>query len=218
MSHLDATIVVSSYLCRILLKNVRHTINRLCSFFSSICFKVIDPVKLDELEDEIVVILCELEMFFPLSFFDIMAHLVVHLVREVRFCGPMYLRWMYPIEQYMKILKWYVKNHYRPEASMIEKYIAEESIDFCSKYMSKENPIGLSANSWHHWHSITKCLHGVHVVRKSRSEVLQAHLYILNNTDEVIHYIDVHKDIVKPNNPRQPKKWVLMEYNKTFMT
>jgi len=38
----------------ILPKNVRHTITRLCSFFSSICCKVIDPLKLDELQDEIV--------------------------------------------------------------------------------------------------------------------------------------------------------------------
>jgi len=53
----------------ILPKNIRHTITRLCSFFSSICCKVIDTLKFDELEDEIVVILCELEMFFPPSFF-----------------------------------------------------------------------------------------------------------------------------------------------------
>jgi len=53
----------------ILPKNVRHTITHLSSFFSSICCKVIDPIKLDELQDEIVVILCELEMFFPQSFF-----------------------------------------------------------------------------------------------------------------------------------------------------
>jgi len=33
---------------------------------------------------------------------------------------------------------------------MIERYIAEESIEFCSQYMSKANPIGLPANSWHH--------------------------------------------------------------------
>jgi len=166
----------------ILPKNVRHTITRLCSFFSYIYCKVIDPLKLDELQDEIVVILCELEMFFPPSFFDIMIHLVVHLVREVRLCGLVYLRWMYPIERYMKILKGYVKNHYRLEASMIEKYIAEESIEFCSEYMSKANPIGLLANSWHHRHSTSKCLHGVNIVSKSRSKVLQAHLYILNNT------------------------------------
>jgi len=64
----------------ILPKNVRHTITRLCSFFSFIYCKVIDSSKLDELQNEIVVILCELEMFFPPSFFYIMVHLVMHLV------------------------------------------------------------------------------------------------------------------------------------------
>jgi len=151
-----------------------HTITHLCSFFCSICCKVIDPLKLDELEDEIVVILCELEMFFPPSFFDIMVHLVVHLVREVRLCEPVYLRWMYPVEQYMKILKGYVENHFRPEASIIERYIAEESIEFCSEYMSKANTIGLPANSWHHRRSTSKCLCGVNIVSKYRSEVLKA--------------------------------------------
>jgi len=36
-------------ICGILPKNVRQTITRLCSFFSSICSKVIDPLKLDKL-------------------------------------------------------------------------------------------------------------------------------------------------------------------------
>jgi len=67
----------------------------------------------------------------------------------------------------MKILKEYVKNHYRLKASMIKRYIAEESIEFCSEYMSKANPIGIPANSWHHKRSMSKCLRGVHMVRKS---------------------------------------------------
>jgi len=54
---------------------------------------------------------------------------------------------MYPIERYMNFLKGYVKNNYRPKALMIERYIAEKSIEFCSEYMSKENLIGLPANS-----------------------------------------------------------------------
>jgi len=83
--------------------------------------------------------------------------------------------------------------------------------------MSKANPIGLPANSWHHRRSTSKCLNGVHIVSKSQSKVLQAHLYILNNTNEVIPYIDAHKVIVKANNPIQPEKWVLMEHNRTFM-
>jgi len=87
---------------------------------------------------------------------------------------------------------------------MIKRYITEKSIEFCLKYMSKENSIGLPANSWQHRHSTSKFLRGVHIVSKSRSEVLQAHLYILNNKDEVIPYIDAHKAIVKENNTRQP--------------
>jgi len=57
----------------------------------------------------------------------------------------------------------------------------------------------------------------VNIVSKSRSEVLQAHLYILNNTNDVIPYIEAHKAIVKANNLRQALKWVLMEHNRTFM-
>ena len=31
-------------------------------------------------------------------------------VREIKGCGTVYLRWMYPVERYMKILKGYKKN------------------------------------------------------------------------------------------------------------
>ena len=44
---------------------------------------------------------------------------------------------------------------------MIQRYIAEESIEFCSEYMTKANPIGLPANSCHHRRSTSKCLRGV---------------------------------------------------------
>ena len=76
----------------ILPNNVRNVLTRLCFFFNAICAKVIDPDKLDELENEAIIILCQLEMYFPPAFFDIMIHLMVHLVREIRLCGPVYLR------------------------------------------------------------------------------------------------------------------------------
>jgi len=91
----------------ILLNKVRHAITRLCFFFNVVCRKVIVPIKLDDLESEGGIILCQLEMYFPPSFFDIMVHLIVHLVREIKLCGPVYLWWMYPVERYMKILKGY---------------------------------------------------------------------------------------------------------------
>jgi len=112
---------------------VRLAITRLCFFFNAICSKVLDPMKLDELENEAAIILCQLEMDFPPIFFDIMVHLIVHLVREIKCCGPVYLWWMYPIERYMKILKGYTKNLHHPEAFIVERYIAEEAIEFCSE-------------------------------------------------------------------------------------
>ena len=39
----------------------------------------------------------------------------------------------------------------------------------------------------------------------------------MNNTDEVIPYIEAHKATVKANNPRQAEKWVLIEHNRNSM-
>ncbi|MCV5003685.1 DUF4218 domain-containing protein, partial [Escherichia coli] len=82
--------------------------------------------------------------YFPPSFFDIMVHLVVHLVREVKLGGPVYMRWMYPFERYMKVLKSYVRNANRPEGSMVQSYVAEEAIEFCSEYLRGTRVIGLA--------------------------------------------------------------------------
>nr|AAM18163.1 Putative transposase [Oryza sativa Japonica Group]AAP52758.1 transposon protein, putative, CACTA, En/Spm sub-class [Oryza sativa Japonica Group] len=83
----------------ILPPKVRHTIQRLCAFFNAIGQKVIDPEDLDGLQTDIVNTLCHLEMFFPLSFFDIMVHLPVHLVKQTKLCGPAFLREMWPFER-----------------------------------------------------------------------------------------------------------------------
>lgn len=74
----------------VLPKEVRYAITRLCFFFNAICAKVVDVAKLDKIQSDIVITLCLLEKYFPPSFFDIMIHLTVHLVREVRLCGPVH--------------------------------------------------------------------------------------------------------------------------------
>nr|XP_004492006.1 uncharacterized protein LOC101504571 [Cicer arietinum] len=200
----------------ILPKKVREVLTRLCLFFNAICSKFIDPQKLNELENEAVIILCQLEMYFPPSFFDIMVHLIVHLVREIKLCGPVYLRWMYPFECYMKILKGYVNNPHRPEASIVERYIAEEAIEFCSEYMTKAEAIGIP-RSRHEGTCVGNGIRGLKLKSMGREEVLQAHLYILNNTDEVQPYLSTHKSIVKENYPKMNEKWLLNKHNKTFL-
>ncbi|GJR44207.1 hypothetical protein Tco_1312310 [Tanacetum coccineum] len=67
--------------------------------------KVIDTEVLDSRQSDIILTLCELEMYFPPSFFDVMVHLVSHIIVEIKACGPVFLRYMYPFERYMGILK-----------------------------------------------------------------------------------------------------------------
>ena len=81
----------------ILPHKVRHVITRLCHFVNVIYSKVIDPLNLDDLENEATIISCQLQMYVPPSFFGIMVHLIVHLVREIKLCGLVYLRWMCPL-------------------------------------------------------------------------------------------------------------------------
>ena len=58
-------------------------------------------------------------MYFPLALFDIMVHLVVHLVREIKLGGPVFLRWCYPFEIHMDSLKDNIRNPAQPEGSII---------------------------------------------------------------------------------------------------
>ncbi len=39
-----------------------------------------------------------LEQEFPLAFFNIMTHFLMHLVEELELCGLVHTHWMYPIE------------------------------------------------------------------------------------------------------------------------
>ena len=155
----------------ILPNKVKHVITRLCLFFNAICSQVIE---LDDLENEATIILCQLEMYFPLSFFDIMVHLTVHLVKEIKLCVPIYLRWMYLIERYIEILKGYTKNLHHPEAYIVEMYIAKEAIESCSEYIEKEKPIELP-ESRHDKRLGGKGSRGLNVITPGLKELNQVH-------------------------------------------
>ena len=51
----------------------------------------------------------------------------------------------------------------------------------------------------------------------SRQKVSQAHLYILNNTQDVIPYIHIHKQFLNATHPKMNMMKVLQEHNKTFI-
>ena len=105
--------------------------------------KTVDVSRLKATQKEIVLTLYLFEQHFPPSFFHIMIHLTMYLVREIELCGLVYMRWMYPFEILMKILKGYVRNRNYPERCIIECYIADEAIEFCSEYIGGLETISL---------------------------------------------------------------------------
>ncbi|XP_074377850.1 uncharacterized protein LOC141719377 [Apium graveolens] len=121
----------------VLPKHVRVTIIRLCFFFNSLCSKVVDVSKLDKVQSDVILTLCELEKKFHASFFDVMIHLIVHLVWELRLCGPVCYRWTYVFERFNKVTKSYVKNCYHPEGCIAESYLGEESVEFCTEFLKE---------------------------------------------------------------------------------
>ncbi|RVW70445.1 hypothetical protein CK203_058330 [Vitis vinifera] len=198
-------------------KHVRNAICRLSSFFNTLCSKVVDVPTLDELQNEVVVTLCLFEKYFPPSFFDIMVHLTVHLVREVRLCGPIYLRWMYPFERFMKVLKGYVRNRNRPEGCIAECYIAEEGIEFCTEYLSNVEAIGIPSTS-NIDQKVGASIFGGHTMKVDSNLWLQAHHYVLENTTIIQPYVEDHMKWLKMKYPRQVKrqKWLQDEHMRTF--
>jgi hypothetical protein len=75
---------------------VKMVITRMRHFFNAISKKVIDHIELDELRKEMRVTMCQLEMCFPPSFFDMMEHYMIYLADQIFVLGPTYMHHMYP--------------------------------------------------------------------------------------------------------------------------
>ncbi|XP_074377016.1 uncharacterized protein LOC141718533 [Apium graveolens] len=139
MSH-DAHIFMQ-YLLQIAVKKILKPevaipLIRLGNFLRDICAKVIEVGDLKRLQQEIVEILCQLEMIFPDPFFDIMVHLPVYLCKEIEYGRPVHQRWMYLIERYLRVLKRYIRNKSKPKGSIAERYLADECLTFCSRFLN----------------------------------------------------------------------------------
>ena len=122
---------------RTLLQPLQRTaLIRLGKSFNRICSRVVDKATIKALRLYVVETVCILEVCFPPAFFDIMTHLLIHLVDEMEMCGPVGGRWMYPCERYLGTLKSYVRSKSHPEASMANGYAADEALGFCTEYLN----------------------------------------------------------------------------------
>ena len=171
----------------VLQKEVRCTIIKFCLFFKAICSKVIDIDKLEKIQSQLVETLCQLEKHFPPSFFDVMIHLSIHLVREVKLCGPIFLRWMYPFERYMKTFKGYVRNPAHPEGCIAEAYVAEEAVECLVNF--EEATIGLPRNPRQEQND-GRPLSGATMIKPINHDLHLAHLCFLQNSNDIRPYFE----------------------------
>ena len=102
---------------------------KLCAFLNTISQKAINPAHLAKLQNDVVQCLVSFELVFPPSFFNIMMHLLVHLIKEISILGPIFLHNMFPFERFMGVLKKYVHNYAQSEESIAKGYGTEEIIE-----------------------------------------------------------------------------------------
>ncbi|KAI5317713.1 hypothetical protein L3X38_037420 [Prunus dulcis] len=104
--------------------------------------------------------------------------------------------------RYMKVLKGYVQNRTRPEGCIAERYIAEEAVEFCTQHLSDVSTVGVPSIQKM---GVSKPLSGCTVSVVDQDLLNQAHLYVLENTEEVLPYIE------------KRTKWLQDKHNSTFI-
>ena len=72
-----------------------------------------------------------------------MTHLLVHLIKEIRILGPVFLHNMFPFERFMGVLKKYVHSHSWLQGSIAKGYGTEEVIEFCVDFILDLDSIGI---------------------------------------------------------------------------
>jgi hypothetical protein len=200
----------------ILPKNVRLAIVEVCAFLNAISQKVIDRESLSGLQIDVVQCLVSFELLFPPSFFNIMTHLLVHLVEEIRILGPMFLHNMFPFERFMGVLKKYVRNRARPEGSISKGYGTEDVIKFCVDFLPDLKPIGIPESRYEGRLTGKGTLGRKAKVCMDGHSFTQAHYTVLHNSTMVAPYIERHKNILRSKNPRKDDSWIKGEHKKTF--
>nr|GEU56718.1 hypothetical protein [Tanacetum cinerariifolium] len=126
-------------------------------------------------------------------------------------------KWMYPFERYTKVIKGHVRNRNRPEGCIAEETIAEETIEFFREYHKTMKTIGIP-----HDKHVTKENEDEKPLSTDKSskvsrEVFQkAHLYVIQNTYEIVPYIERHKQVLKTKNPSKLIALLENEHSKSL--
>ncbi|CAL8130538.1 unnamed protein product [Prunus armeniaca] len=96
------------------------------------------------------------------------------------------------------------------------RYIAKEAVEFCTEHLSDVSTVGVPSSQKM---GVSKPLSGCTVSIVDRDLLNQAHLYVLENTEKVLPYIEQHMIHIKTAYPkfRKRTKWLQDKHNSTFI-
>ncbi|KAL0281835.1 UNVERIFIED_CONTAM: hypothetical protein Sangu_2986300 [Sesamum angustifolium] len=198
-------------------KRVVDVLIELCTFFRKLCSKVDDKFELEKIQDRIALTLFHLERIFPPSCFDIMEHFPIHLVVEALIAGVIQYRWMYPIERFLMTLKKYMRNNAHPEGLITKGYVLEECMTFCSRYLSdvESSVYKLPRNNGGN-HNTSRLIGNGKRFHLDHVTWVQAHRYVLENSDAVKSYRDLHMSQLRSDFPRTKRKEIERLHHERF--
>ncbi|GJY48120.1 hypothetical protein Tco_0438076 [Tanacetum coccineum] len=141
----------------------------LCLFFKQNCSQTLMEDAMLKAQSMVVNILCNLELIYPLGFFDIMIHLVIHLPLDALEDDPICPRWMYPFERFMKKLK----NH-----------------DVTTKFNRPDRNLNCPPPTcqFQVFRSVCKSIGLRSIIRIDHQELKKVIWYILHNSPEIDKY------------------------------
>jgi hypothetical protein len=197
---------------------MKMVITRMSYFFNCITQNVINKGNLLALKKFIAETFCQLKMCFPPSYFDIMPHLMMHMVDQVEQLGPVYLHQMWTYEQFMSTLNRYVHNRAYPEGSMIEAYTTEEAVNWCMRYIRDGRAIGLPIHQ-HEGRTAKKGCTGWKVRTDiPNKEVEQAHYNILHQLVSMEKCVEKHlEEIRSAHDGTCMEAWVQNHHKSSFI-
>ncbi|CAL9010599.1 unnamed protein product [Prunus brigantina] len=101
-------------------------------------------------------------------------------------------------------------NRTHPEGCIAERYIAEQAVEFCTEHLSYVSTVGVPSSQKM---GVSKPLSSCTVSLVDRDSLNQAHLYVLENIEEVLPYIKYTTD----SKFRKRTKWLQDKHNSTFI-
>lgn len=100
----------------------RQAIKRLLNTLCSLSRKKWTATEVDDAEGEVIMTVCEVEAYLPLTENDMKLHAVTHMPRKVRRTGPLWVTAMWVYEGMWKQLLRFASNQAAPELSMLRAF------------------------------------------------------------------------------------------------